>query len=56
MEKVRQIKLTLTTWQSEDDIEKVLQEMLWESHFTYNFDNIEWEINEVWVDEDEFAD
>lgn len=47
MAKTRQVVITLTSWQTEEALNKVLEEMLWESKYTYEFDTNEWEIKEI---------
>lgn len=47
MAKVRKVTVTLTSWQSEDDLHKVLEEIFWDSKYSYEFDTNEWEIDEV---------
>jgi len=41
---MRNIKITLETHLSEKEINKVMEEMLWDSEFSYQFENSDWEI------------
>lgn len=52
MAKSRRVTVTLTSWQSEEDLHKVLEEIFWDSKYSYEFDTNEWEITEVYKDPD----
>ena len=52
MAKARRVTVTLTSWQSEEDLHKVLEEIFWDSKYSYEFDTNEWEITEVYKDPD----
>tara|TARA_R100001463_G_scaffold46730_6_gene95316 strand:+ start:1512 stop:1643 length:132 start_codon:yes stop_codon:yes gene_type:complete len=41
---MKNIKITLETHLSEKEINKVMEEMLWDSEFSYQFKNADWEI------------
>ncbi len=41
---MKNIKITLETHLSEKEINKVMEEMLWDSEFSYQFENADWEI------------
>ena len=52
MAKARKITVTLTSWQSEEDLNKVLEEIFWDSKYSYEFDTNEWEIIEMYQEPD----
>tara|TARA_X000001036_G_scaffold342655_1_gene322198 strand:- start:277 stop:408 length:132 start_codon:yes stop_codon:yes gene_type:complete len=41
---MKNIKITLETHLSEKEINKIMEEMLWDSEFSYQFENADWEI------------
>jgi|TARA_B100001094_G_C18081375_1_gene745367 hypothetical protein len=41
---MKNIKITLETHLSEKEINKVMEEMLWDSEFSYQFENADWKI------------
>lgn len=41
---MKNIKITLDSHLSEKEINKVMEEMLWDSEFSYQFENADWEI------------
>jgi hypothetical protein len=48
------VTITLVSDQSEDEINKVMEEMLWDSEFSYEFENANWIIEEdTWEEGDE---
>ena len=47
------VTITLVSDQSEDEINKVMEEMLWDSEFSYEFENANWIIAEdTWQEGD----
>jgi len=47
------VTITLVSDQSEDEINKVMEEMLWDSEFSYEFENANWIITEdTWQEGD----
>ena len=47
------VTITLVSDQSEDEINKVMEEMLWDSEFSYEFENANWTIEEdTWQEGD----
>ena len=47
------VTITLVSDQSEDEINKVMEEMLWDSEFSYEFENANWIIEEdTWQEGD----
>jgi hypothetical protein len=48
------VTITLVSDQSEDEINKVMEKMLWDSEFSYEFENANWIIEEdTWEEGDE---
>ena len=41
---MKKITITLYSEQSNKDINKVMEEMLWDSEFSYEFEDAEWNI------------
>ena len=51
---MKKVTITLVSDQSEDEINKVMEEMLWDSEFSYEFENANWIIEEdTWKEGDE---
>jgi hypothetical protein len=51
---MKKVTITLVSDQSEDEINKVMEEMLWDSEFSYEFGNANWIIEEdTWEEGDE---
>ena len=47
------VTITLVSDQSEDEINKIMEEMLWDSEFSYEFENANWIIEEdTWQEGD----
>lgn len=47
------VTITLVSDQSEDEINKIMEEMLWDSEFSYEFENANWIIAEdTWQEGD----
>ena len=48
------VTITLVSDKSEDEINKVMEKMLWDSEFSYEFENANWTIEEdTWEEGDE---
>jgi hypothetical protein len=41
---MKKVTITLVSDQSEDEINKVMEEMLWNSEFSYEFEDANWVI------------
>lgn len=52
MEKVREITIKLRSELTTEDLSEILEEMLWDSEYSYYFDENEWEITEVYKEPD----
>jgi hypothetical protein len=47
------VTITLVSDQSENEINKLMEEMLWDSEFSYEFENANWIIEEdTWQEGD----
>lgn len=52
MGKVRQITINLKSELTTEELSEILEEMLWDSKYSYYFDENEWEITEVYKEPD----
>ena len=46
MGKVRQITIKLTSELTTEELDEIIEEMLWDSKYSYYFDENEWEITD----------
>ena len=52
MNKVRKISINLKSELTTEELNEILEEMLWDSKYSYYFDENEWEITEVYQEPD----
>ena len=51
---MKKVTITLVSDQSDNEINKVMEEMLWDSYFSYEFEDANWIIEEdTWEEVDE---
>jgi len=44
---MKKVTITLESDQSIKEINKIMEKMLWDSEFSYEFENAEWEISKI---------
>jgi len=52
MGKARQITINLRSELTTEELNEIIEEMLWDSKYSYYFDDNEWEITEVYKEPD----